>query len=65
MTLHNQNTDLPTQIMMQLQKRTIFGSESHTYLYQRFGAQNAIDGLVTMIAYMMNALAGKQQKTLN
>jgi hypothetical protein len=35
------------------------------YFYQHFGAQNATDGLFTMIAYMTIALDGKQQKTLN
>jgi hypothetical protein len=65
MKLHDQNIDLTNLIMMQLHQWTTFGSESHMYFYQHFGAQNVTDGLVTMRAYMMNALAGKQQKKLN
>jgi hypothetical protein len=47
--------------MMQLHQWTIFGS----YFYQHLGVQNATDGLVTMRAYMMIAVDGKQQNTLN
>jgi hypothetical protein len=48
MALHDQITDFLNLTMMQLQQWTTFRSESQTYLYQHFGAQNATDGLFTM-----------------
>jgi hypothetical protein len=62
MTSHEQNTDLQNLTMMRSHQWTMYGSESHTYFYQNFGAKNAKNGSATPRAYIMNALAGKLQK---